>query len=443
MKSFSNHIILSFLIFNFSFLIFRFSSCTSSSHSTNSQNLSHIYKTKQDGLHPKFAVFHRTGTTSELHFKINSKDLLYTKQGDDGTFSARISIQYRLISSYETKDIIDSATVTMSDPFSSTPRDIIGKIDFSATFTNGYVLQIDLTDMNRNITSKTFINIDKLDHNTRQNFIVLAGPTKGTDSVFHWRKNKIPVFRDNIGRDERFFIKYRTPDETIHVRYYHRDFPLPSPPFATSNMIPFEYHADSLFTLQLDEKDTVGIKLNSPGFYHIQADTNTKDGLTLFRFEDDFPKVKKPIDLLQPLRYLTTKQEYEVLSGYKNLKTAVDSFWVYAGGSHERARSLVKKFYNRVEDSNEYFSSYLEGWRTDRGLMYIIYGPPNIVYKSSDSESWVYGEENNFNSLTFTFLKVINPFTDNDYRLERNQIFKTSWFNSVEMWRQGRVYAEK
>jgi GWxTD domain-containing protein len=131
------------------------------------------------------------------------------------------------------------------------------------------------------------------------------------------------------------------------------------------------------------------------------------------------------------------------MANNRNTKAAVDSFWIAAGGSQDRARELIRKFYNRVEDSNKYFSSYLEGWKSDRGLVYIVYGPPNIVYKSSDSENWIYGEENNFNSLSFTFLKVINPFTDNDYRLERSQIFKTSWMNAVEMWRQGRVYAEK
>lgn len=431
MKYFSGHIILSFLLFNFSFYILNFSSCTSSSKSSSTQNISQIYKTKQDILHPHYAVFHRTGTTSELHFKINSKELLYTKQSTDGNFSARISIQYHLVSSYETRDIIDSATITMSDPFSSTPKDIIGKIDFSATFTNAYVLQVDLTDLNRNITAKTLISIDKLNHSTRQNFIVLAG------------KNKTPVFRDYIGRNEEVYIRYRRPDEKLFIRYYQRDFPLPAPPFSNSNMTPFEYRADSLFSLQLDEKDTAGIFLPSPGFYHIQADTNNKDGLTLFRFSSDFPNIKKAADMLEPLRYLTTKQEFEAMSSNKNTKASVDSFWVAAGGSHDRARELVRKFYNRVEDANEYFSSYLEGWRTDRGLIYIVYGPPNIVYKSTDSESWVYGEENNFNSLSFSFLKVINPFTDNDYRLERNQIFKTSWFNSVDMWRQGRVYADK
>ena len=428
MKYFFNF---SFLLFNF-YLISIYKSCSSpSSRSASNQNLSNIYKTAQNNLHPKYVVYHRTNTLSELNFKINSKELLYSKPSGSENFSARISIQYRLISSYETKDIIDSATIFLTDAYSSSPKDIIGKIDFNATFTNGYLLQVDFTDLNRNVTSKSFINIDKQDHATRQNFIVLSAT------------NKTPLFRDNIGKDEKIIIEYRSPGAKVYVRYYNREFPLPSPPFSTSNMTPFEYRADSLFTLQLNEKDSTRFIFSRPGFYHIQADTNTKDGLSLFRFDDDFPLVKRPEQLLLPLRYITSKQEYDAMASYKNPKTAVDSFWVYAGGSADRARELVKKFYNRVQDANNYFSSYVEGWKTDRGLIYLVYGPPNIVYKSSDAENWVYGEENNFNSLTFSFLKVINPFSDNDYRLDRSQVFKTSWFNSVDMWRQGRVNSEK
>ena len=430
MKKYFSHIIFAFIIFFFSIIISLFSSC-SSSRSASTQNLSHIYKKEQAILHPKYVVFHRTNTTSELHFSINSKELLYSKQSGSETFTARINIHYRLISSYETKDIIDSATVALSDSYSEKSKNIIGKIDFNATFTNTYLLEINFTDVNRNTTSKSFISIDKLNFGTRQNFIILSAETK------------TPIFRDNVSKNERIFLRYKTPNSKLHVRYYHRDFPLPAPPFALSNVTPFEYKADSLFAIFLDEKDTSGFFFTKPGFYHIQADTNSKEGLTVFQFYNDFPEIKSPDKLLEPLRYLTSKQEYESISSNANIKHAVDSFWVYAGGSHERARELVRKYYNRVRDANLYFSSFVEGWKTDRGLIYLIYGPPNVVYKSSDSENWVYGEENNFNSLTFSFLKVINPFTDNDYRLERSQVFKTGWFNAVEMWRQGRIYAEK
>src|SRR5437868_2511399 len=95
-------------LFTLSIGVSHVSSCSkSSSHpSSVNQNVSNVYKPEKNALHPKYTVFHRSGTTSELHFKINSQELLYSKQGGNENFSARLSIHYVLISSYDTKDII-------------------------------------------------------------------------------------------------------------------------------------------------------------------------------------------------------------------------------------------------------------------------------------------------------------------------------------------------
>ena len=45
-----------------------------------------------------------------------------------------------------------------------------------------------------------------------------------------------------------------------------------------------------------------------------------------------------------PLRYLTSKNEYERMLRYTNKKTAVDSFWLSSGGSIDRGKDLVRKF---------------------------------------------------------------------------------------------------
>ena len=86
----------------------------------------------------------------------------------------------------------------------------------------------------------------------------------------------------------------------------------------------------------------------------------------------------------------------------------------------ERARTLIREFYTRVESANNYFTSYLEGWKTDRGIIYIIYGVPNVVYKNKDYENWIYGEENNMMSINFTFHRVNNPASNNDFSLSRS-----------------------
>ena len=146
--------------------------------------------------------------------------------------------------------------------------------------------------------------------------------------------------------------------------------------------------------------------------------------------------------MLEPLRYITTKQEYTNIENNKNLKEGVESFWLDASETNDRGRELIQKYYSRVEESNKLFTSYMQGWKTDRGLIYMIFGPPNVLYKNSEIETWVYGEENNVMSLNFSFTKLSNPFCDNDYIMNRSTIYKSSWFRAVDTWRKGRVYTD-
>jgi GWxTD domain-containing protein len=123
-------------------------------------------------------------------------------------------------------------------------------------------------------------------------------------------------------------------------------------------------------------------------------------------------------------------------------KKRIDKFWTDLGGSNERAKELIRKYYGRVLESNKQFTSYQEGWKTDRGMIYIIFGAPNRVTKRKNVEIWTYGEAANSSTTTFSFFRIKNPFTDNDYYLERNDLFKEPWYQAVDLWRQGKIYLD-
>ncbi|MDZ7822184.1 MAG: GWxTD domain-containing protein [Candidatus Marinimicrobia bacterium] len=40
---------------------------------------------------------------------------------------------------------------------------------------------------------------------------------------------------------------------------------------------------------------------------------------------------------------------------------------------------LMNEYYYRVQTANQRFSGQREGWRSDRGMIYIIYGEPDAV----------------------------------------------------------------
>ncbi|HTL82971.1 MAG TPA: GWxTD domain-containing protein, partial [Bacteroidia bacterium] len=145
--------------------------------------------------------------------------------------------------------------------------------------------------------------------------------------------------------------------------------------------------------------------------------------------------------LVYPLRYLTTKQEYAAMDTATNKKEAVDKFWLNACGSQERARLVIRDFYNRVGAANKLFSTEREGWKTDRGMIYLIFGPPSNVYKTANEETWMYGSDIGSGNITFIFDRSgTDIFSQEDFMLERNESMNVIWIQAVDSWRQGHVY---
>ena len=57
---------------------------------------------------------------------------------------------------------------------------------------------------------------------------------------------------------------------------------------------------------------------------------------------------------------------------------------------------VFEEYFSRVSFANDNFSSYIKGWRSDRGMVFIILGPPNNIdrhpfeYDSKPYEVWQY-----------------------------------------------------
>ena len=215
---------------------------------------------------------------------------------------------------------------------------------------------------------------------------------------------------------------------------------LPAPVFAGVDGSRHDPAPDSLFTVNVGEDGRFRFQPADAGIYHLRPDTASDKGFTLFVLTESYPYVGTGVDMLKPLRYITSMQEYDRLSKAPNVRQAIERFWLDAAGDRERAREAIRIYYTRVENANRHFSSLTEGWRSDRGLVHIIFGSPTTIYKNGSSESWIYGEENNLMSLTFTFVKRKSSLTDNDLVLQRDPSMKGAWYRNVESWRNGRVY---
>jgi GWxTD domain-containing protein len=101
----------------------------------------------------------------------------------------------------------------------------------------------------------------------------------------------------------------------------------------------------------------------------------------------DFPEVRTPRELAAPLAGLMKPSRYRKLmkiSDPDSLQAAVTHFW-RAQMDGQQAFLVAAMYYRRVRQANRLFTNYKEGWKTDRGMFYILFGPPSGVIRTPPS----------------------------------------------------------
>ncbi len=82
-----------------------------------------------------------------------------------------------------------------------------------------------------------------------------------------------------------------------------------------------------------------------------------------------------------PISYIITPEEraaFKKLTTDDEREQFIEAFWERRNpnpGSPEN--EFKEEFYRRIAYANEHFASGIPGWRTDRGRIYIMYGPPD------------------------------------------------------------------
>jgi len=404
--------------------------CSTYMPTVSNRNVSYIYNPSSTVIHPEYMVHHNKDTSSLLFVKINTDELLFIYQGDDdnneGGEKARVRIHYCVYSSFNSKDVLDSISKIYILDKSNIKNYFVTSVPFKARDSLKYSLEVITTDLMRMKADRKFLFIDKSSENGRQNFMLTSSD-----------EERLPYFRKYCRSNESFRIEHRNGYKKLFIKYYSKEFGFPLPPYSVAPVRPVSIMPDSIW--EYSRNDTLDFTLKHAGIYHVQADTSQKEGLTLFNFGENFPRTKTPVELLKPLRYLSTKKGYRELEMYASKKLAVDEFWLKASGNADRAKELIRIYYSRIMFANLYFTSHTQGWNTDRGMIYTVFGAPGTIYKSDDSERWVYGE--NTASMIFQFEKVENPYSDNHYVMKRNETYKLTWYQAVDTWRNGRVYS--
>ena len=225
-------------------------------------------------------------------------------------------------------------------------------------------------------------------------------------------------------------------NDSLLVYYYSHNFDQATPAMSTRKGGGQKgLSIDSAFYVSSKHEFT----LSKKGMYFFRSDSAKLNGRTVKVTESHFPKLKKVDELISPIVYISKPSEYKSLLQKEEKKKALDRFWLSLAGNREKAAKIIKNYYGRVSQSNELFTTYKEGWKTDKGMVYIIFGPPDTVTKTLKNEVWQYKKNSHNPEIKFTFARIKNIFSNEHFTLIRNPTYSRVWFRTVDLWRKGKV----
>jgi len=391
-------------------------------------NLAYIYNPVSTSIHPLVSVYHISDSISNFYIGFPASELLFNQANATGNFLTQIRIHFELSETEKSggKQGTDTGTYVYYLRKEQLKNVFYTSIPFRAYQGKQYMLRVYVSDMMRNKSNQSFILVDKSNIYNDQNFIVHSG------------NKSQPLLVKSLNAGQQFYLTYRNDKYSkVYVDYYKNRQPLPMPVYATEVQPDQLVRPDSSWLANID--DTAHFSLIEPGIYQFRVDTNFRQGLVLYNFGPFYPSVKEVEEMTNPLIYISNSKEAQELQSTQNKKLAIDNFWVNCTGNMEQARELIRIYYNRVFFANYYFTADREGWKTDRGMIFIVYGPPNTLYKSEGDERWVYFKKPG-ESINFTFRRVESKWSNNSYSLIRGQAADTHWRQAVESWRSGKVF---
>ena len=409
--------------------------CGTTRQSTSSETaeyLASLYNPSQMSLHPDFSLFHESDQTSMLYIRIYPAELRFSQTNEQAEYRALLGIHYRLIeldpSSMEGV-VVDSSSVTYK-----LLEEDEGRPAFFATLPmrimSGYryLLRMEAKDLQRGSMGLEYLYIDKTNPYSSQNFKVV--------SLY----SGYPKFMRFFMPGEKFNLQYRDPAaDSVIINYYRLESELPRQPVTSSVDYTLDRDVDTSFVSPLS--DTTEFDLVREGMYFFRVDPDRLEGLTLFNFGGSFPEVKTPTELMEPIFYLATLAEYRDLRKKPNRKLGVDDFWLKIGNSVERSRELIRIYYNRVVYSNLYFTSNKEGWKTDQGMIFILFGPPSRIRMTGKGERWYYFARRRSKAVEFRFDRQPDQFSYDHLVWIRTPESQSMWNEAIRSWRNGKVYS--
>jgi GWxTD domain-containing protein len=158
-------------------------------------------------------------------------------------------------------------------------------------------------------------------------------------------------------------------------------------------------------------------------------------------FDRDYPRVTRLRQMTEALVYLASEKEIKAIRAAiteDERRKKFDQFWLQRGETPQAAANLIKQYYSRMEEANRLFPSFKEGWKTDRGMVYMIFGPPSLIETRYRTEQWTYNSGVAFLFQRETTQRGDLPFLN--WTLQRDAVYEWYWQKEIDRWRGGQAF---
>ncbi|MCR5456044.1 MAG: GWxTD domain-containing protein, partial [Bacteroidales bacterium] len=394
--------------------------------SNGSQQLALMYNPYSTSIHPKVFAKKHNLEDIELYVVINDGELLFSKANAQKSNTASVKIFYKIMESYEKTALIDSCTRTVNFTKESSPKTYSIKLKIKPQELKKFVIQTTVTDLLRGKMSIHFTEIDKTDPFSEDNYMITKYPSMQPLAEHYIKKG------DAVRVDYLCSTKY----PSIISGSKAHELTIPLSPYSSDPAV----EDTTIFYNTMEENASYVMHGNTTQLYAATADTNYNRNLVLPCFDGDFPNIDTPDEMMLPIAYLATPEEFAAIRKSTAKKLAVDDFWYSCTHDIRRAKELIKVYYSRAIISNLLFTDYRKGMLTDRGMIYIVLGPPKMLAITSTSEVWTYNDNKSGQKVRFVFRRTRTKLCGEKYILRRSTEFKPIWDRAVGSWRKGNIF---
>lgn len=132
---------------------------------------------------------------------------------------------------------------------------------------------------------------------------------------------------------------------------------------------------------------------------------------------------------IQQMRYILTDKEWKQFSTAKGSEKEdlFRSYWINRDPTPgTQQNEVMDEYFARIHFANQNFTSFQPGWKTDMGMIYILFGPPDEIERSTRSPGRIVTQNWLYYSINRNFL-FIDENGFGEYRLSTPYYLTPRW----------------